>query len=197
MSILLDPNKSFVSIDIYYIEEIKTHGNSIFHFIKSQDDFSEWKRKGYRTLDELTRLQAEAQSKDEEKKAETIPGAPISGAPISGAPVSGASYDATKVIQKLVTQWKRMTWKDSNAVFSKSLKTIPQADGRTLTELDTIRYRDMKLKTCLKKWDLQDEAGQEVPCSEDNIDILEPSVAAEMLSSFEKVTEATEDEKKD
>jgi len=56
-----------------------------------------------------------------------------------------------------------------------------------------ILYRDMKLKTCLKRWDFKDN-GNEVSINEHIIDNLFPEVAQELLSSFEKVTEAGDEE---
>ncbi len=168
MGIILDPSRQFVSIDIFYIEEVKKHGNSVFHFVESKSDLDEWKAKGYVMETEV--------EKPLEKTGEDVPGAPITN---------------TKVISKLNTQWKRLTWKDQNMIFSRALKQIPMSDGRTRTELDTIIYRDMKLKTCLKRWDLVDDNKVSIVCDETMIDLLDPTVAQQMLNEFEKVTEAS------
>lgn len=180
MPILLDPNKQFVNIQLYYVEEVKKHGNSVFHFIRSAQELEEWKKiKGYKTQEEFDQEKSLAGSQ------EKSPGMPVK-----------ASPDPNKVIQSIVTGWRRMTWKDQNVIFSRCLKTIPGADGNMHTELDTIQYRDLKLKTCLKKWDLKDEQGKEVPVTEDVIDILTPEVAQELINNFEQITEPTSDELK-
>lgn len=52
MPIILDPNKSFVSAIIYFIEETKKQGNVVRYFIKSEEDFNLWRSKGYLTREE-------------------------------------------------------------------------------------------------------------------------------------------------
>ena len=89
-----------------------------------------------------------------------------------------------------------MTWKEQNQIYSRCLRQIPEAEGKTRTELDMIMYRDMKLKTCLKKWDLKGDNQQDIPITENIIDQLVPEVAQELLNNFEKVTEASEDDLK-
>lgn len=84
-----------------------------------------------------------------------------------------------------------MSWKDQNVIFSKCLRTTTGVDGVQRTELDTITYRDMKIKQCLKEWDLKDERGQLVPVSHDAIDNLTPEVVSELISAFERYTEAS------
>lgn len=164
MPIVLDPSKSFVNITLFYIEQKKEHGNSVFHFVASRKEFDEWKTRGYRTEEEL-RTAATEQSK---------------------VPV-----DPTKIIEKIITTWKRLTWKDQNTIYSRCLKTVPGIDGKPTVELDTILYRDLKLKTCLKKWDIRDESGQILAVAPETIDLLVPEVAQEMLNAFERVTEAS------
>lgn len=157
MPILLDPNKNFINIEIYYVEEQKIHGHTVLHFIKSEEEFKEWKDKGYQVKD---------------------PTKPIN----------------AKVINKLVTTWKRMIWKEQNSMYSKCIRQFPGAEGK---DFDPVRYRELKLKNCLKNWDLTDEHGKPVELTEENIDHLDPSMALELIASFEKVTEPDEPEKKD
>lgn len=90
-----------------------------------------------------------------------------------------------------------MTWKEQNQIYSRCLRQIAGTEGGgARTELDMISYRDQKLKTCLKKWDLKDDKGQDYPVSESVIDQLVPEVAQELLSNFELVTEASEEDLK-
>jgi len=87
-----------------------------------------------------------------------------------------------------------MTWKEQNQIYSRCLRNTAAADGTTRTELDGISYRDMKLKTCLKKWDFKDDKGEEIPVSESVIDRMVPEVAQKLLETFESVTEASEED---
>ena len=178
MSILLDPSKSFVTVQLMYIEKIdEKHGSSTFYFINSREDFDMWKGKGYLTSDEI--------SKSDLTPAKSKPGMP------EKPPV-----DPTKVIQVLRTWWNRMNWKEQNQIYSRCLRQSTDTEGKTRTELDMIAYRDFKLKTCLKKWDFKDGGGTEIAISDNVIDSLVPEVAQELMNQFELITEASDTELK-
>jgi len=175
MSILIDAS-NLVAIQVFYIEEKSKHGGSVFHFIRSQDEFEEWKQKGYITQEDFDKFSQTHQLE---------PGMPES-----------PKHDPEKVIQGLQTWWSKMSWKEHNSIYSQCLKQVNGPDGIPQTILDMLSFRDMKLKTCLKKWSLTDGEGQEIPVSPIVIDRLVPEVAQELLSSFEKVTEISEDDLK-
>ena len=188
MSIVLDPSKNFVTIQIMYIEEKDAkHGNAKYYFIDSRAEFDKWKSKGYSTEEEIDKAAAIPPLAKNPQREQ--PGMPVQ-------PVTPPPPDPTKVILVLKTWWSRMTWKEQNQIYSRCLRQVPGADGKTRTELDMIGYRDMKLKTCLKKWDYKDDNKQDIPLSENIIDQLVPEVAQELLNNFELVTEAGEDDLK-
>ena len=101
-----------------------------------------------------------------------------------------------KVIQKIQTFWKAIRWKEQNIIFSRSIRPSQRPDGTVMDTIDPLKYRDLKLKTCLKKWDVKDEKGNEVPVNDDVVDSLDPTVAHELLTAFEKVTEPSDDDLK-
>lgn len=177
MPITLDPQKQFVTISLMYVEVNSKDSPTQFIFINSKDDLDEWKSKGYRYENEVKEF----------GQAQKSPKEPIPGMPVE----DGEEFDPTKIIYSIRTKWKRMTWKDQNTIFSKCLKTVPGPDGAVRTDLDHITYRDMKLKLCLKEWDLQDEHARQVPVSNETIDMLTPDVAAELINAFERYTEAS------
>lgn len=179
MPIVLDPS-NFVTIQIMYVEEInELHGNSTYHFIGSRAEFEAWKKKGYHTETDVA----------VDRPAET------SGQPDQpGMPVK-PTLDPNKLIKVLNTWWSRMTWREQNYIYSQCIRQI-SSEGGARTELDMISYRDLKLKTCLKKWDLKDEKGNDIPLTEAIIDNLVPEVAMELLNNFELVTEASEEDLK-
>lgn len=182
MSIVLDPSKNFVAIQLMYIEEKdKKHGSMRFHFISSRADFDNWKAKGYLTETEMSEVLPEPEA----KTIQNQPGMP--------AQSPRPPQDPKKVISVLKTWWSRMTWKEQNQIYASCLHQVPMSEGKTRTELDMISYRDMKLKTCLKKWDLKDETGQDMQITDTVIDQLVPEVAQELLNNFELVTEASEE----
>ena len=104
---------------------------------------------------------------------------------------------ADKVIQKIQTSWRGIRWKEQNIIYSRSLRPSQKPDGTMFDTIDPLKYRDLKLKMCLKKWDAKDEKGNDIPVTDDIIDNLEPTVAHELLAAFEKVTEPNDDDLKD
>lgn len=172
MPIVLDPAKSFVNITVYYIEEQKKNGNSIFHFITSPELMEEWKAKGYRTRQEILQ---EVQNVSVSQ---------------SSIPKITAQASFSQVIESLNTVWKRMTWKEQNTIFAQSLRVV---GGES--EIDALKYRELKLKTLLKKWDAKDENGNPYPLTAETLDNLCPEVASELLRAFERVTEADDERK--
>ena len=89
-----------------------------------------------------------------------------------------------------------MNWKQTNEINSACLRQTTEADGNVKIDIDAIKYRDSKLKMCLKKWDMLDENKQEIPVTEAIIDTLVPEVVQALITNFEKVTEATADQLK-
>ncbi len=179
MGILLDPNREFVSIQIFYIEDKKPNGNSTFSFIKSAKDLATWKNKGYTEETEVKRLREEAQ------QAQKNAG--------EGTNVT-KGYDPSKIIQLLETHWRQITWKDQNSINTRCMTTTPAADGKMTITLDWIKYRDQKLKMCLKRWDLKGPQNEEIPVNDTNIDMLHPDVAQALIDNFERVTEPSGDD---
>lgn len=167
MPIILDPNKQLINITCYYIEQIKPHGNSVFHFIKSAEELLKFQNRGFV-------LEKDAQRAESGKEA-TSP---------------------DKIIYTLETTWRTPTWRDQNTIFSKSIKHLPKPDGTSYSELDAIAYRDWKLKLCLKKWNILGPDQKPMEVTEGLIDNLNPMVAQELLAAFETVSEPSDDQLK-
>lgn len=91
----------------------------------------------------------------------------------------------------LTTFWKRMTWKEQNIIFSHAIRIVGEAN-----EIDNIKYREMKLKTCLKKWDAKDDDGNDIPLNDQSIENLDPLIASSLLKQFEEATEPSNDDLK-
>jgi len=93
-------------------------------------------------------------------------------------------------LKELNTGWKVLTWAEHNAIYSQCLAYKTNEEGVSISNLDFIKFRDMKLKSCLKTWDFKDEGGRAVPVTAAIIDKLHPDVANELLAGFERATEA-------
>jgi len=100
-------------------------------------------------------------------------------------------------LKELNTGWKALTWADHNKIYAECFKYGGTEEGLNINNLDFIKFRDMKLKACLKQWDLKDPTtGQSLPVTPMAIDKLHPDVANELLNGFERVTEITEEQGK-
>lgn len=130
MSIILDPSKSFITIQIYY-----TYSQS----------------EGYKIVPESNRNK-----------------------------------------EVLNTTWKRITWQEQNVIISRSLRSL-----KGTPEMDPLKFRDLKLKTCLKQWDAITEDGDPIPCTPEMIDNLDPVLANDLLKKYESACEPLEDELKE
>jgi len=173
MPFTLDPNRSVVNITIYYVEEEKMHGNSVYHFIRSEQDMKEWTAEGFKV-------------EPERKPAPHVPGA-------------AQQYEkrekptfANRMIGLLRTTWRRPTWRDQNSIMTQATRRINTEGENINIEIDPVTYRDLKLKKCLVGWDILDNDGKPVDVTPDTIDLLPPEIAGELLSSFEKITEPSE-----
>ena len=92
-------------------------------------------------------------------------------------------------LKEVNTGWKLLNWAEHNEIYSKCLTNDTNPEGKVTTNIDIIRFRDKKLKACLKNWDVRDDNGAPIPLSSDTIDKLNPQVATEFLDGFEKITE--------
>ena len=100
--------------------------------------------------------------------------------------VSNYSDSDEKVIWLLKTTWSRLAWKDQNLLISRSLIKV---DDKGTKELDGIRYRDLKLRMCLKKWNLKNENGSDIEVNDINIDNLPFNFGIQLIDGYENVTE--------
>lgn len=175
MSVLID-GTNLVAIQMFFVEVENRNGGESFYFIRNQSDFEDWKAKGYKTQEEFDKIKSSASNS---------PGMP-----------AVKEGDSKKIISELTTWWSRMSWREQNMTYSRCLKQVTGSDGEQKTVLDSILFRDAKLKICLKKWNLKNDSNEEVPITEQVIDSLVPEVASELLFNFEKVTEASEDDLK-
>ena len=102
-------------------------------------------------------------------------------------------YDYDKVYQvsnselslSLTTIWKRLTWGEQNSLYAQCMEN---------GELNLVKFRDLKLKSCLKNWDMIDTENKTVAVTKEAIDELDAVIANDILSKFELLCEPTEDE---
>lgn len=91
-------------------------------------------------------------------------------------------------LKELNTGWKVLTWSDYNSLYYECSKKNVSKNGVKTNDVDFIKLREMKLKSCLKSWDLKDDFGNDVPLNDKTIESIHPDVANELLNSFEKIT---------
>jgi len=85
-------------------------------------------------------------------------------------------------IKVLETFWKVLSWQDQNNIGKNSV--IQNEDG-TYGDVDQFRYRDLRIKTCLKKWDMKDDDGKEIPCDSVHINMLPAHIVNELVTKYD------------
>ena len=102
--------------------------------------------------------------------------------------------DKTPESQVVETHWKRLTWKEQNKIHSISLCPTMGPNGKVYYELDSIIYREMKMKICLKNWNIKDENDELIPLTDNAIDNLDIEFATALLRQFEEISEPSNDD---
>lgn len=100
--------------------------------------------------------------------------------------------DDKKRVQILNTEWRSLTWKESNTITKDSMYFDPH---QGMQDVDYFQYRDLRIKSCLKKWDLKDDNGKPVPCTPDVIDQLPAEVVFALVNRYDTAVNLDEDEK--
>ena len=72
-------------------------------------------------------------------------------------------YKNNSNLRELNTGWKILTWAEHSEITSQCSKITTNDEDVEVQETDFIKFRDVKLKSCLKRWDFGSEAGQFVP----------------------------------
>lgn len=101
--------------------------------------------------------------------------------------------DPNKQIHILNTKWKEITWKEQNDILAEC-RSMNQFTG--LQDIDHLKFRDQRIKMCLKEWDLKDDAGNNVPCHPEIIEQLPFDVVFALVNKFDKLINLDEEEEK-
>ncbi len=95
---------------------------------------------------------------------------------------------ATKESFNLIGYWTRLSWLEHNRIYARSIRN---------DSLDSVLYRDGKLKTCLKRLEEVHEGKTEnIEINDTIIDNLPVSLASNLIASFEKYFEPSEEDLK-
>lgn len=91
------------------------------------------------------------------------------------------------------TLWKTLTWADQNQI-TENASFYNEQEG--MQDLNIWKYRDLRLKTCLVKWDLKDDEGNEIPLTPENVNSLPSDVVIYLLNRYDEIISLGEDERK-
>ena len=94
-------------------------------------------------------------------------------------------------VECLNTYWKLLNWKEQNQI---SKMSQVQSATEMSVDIDYFKLRDLRIKMCLKKWDLKDEEGNEIPVKPENIDSLPAEVVYTLSSKYDTLITLSEDE---
>lgn len=101
--------------------------------------------------------------------------------------------DPNDKVHILNTKWKEINWKEQNTVLE-NCRSTNQYSG--LPEIDNLKFRDQRLKMCLKDWDLKDDNGNPVPCNPEVMEQLPFDVIYSLINNFDKIVNLDEEEEK-
>ena len=93
-------------------------------------------------------------------------------------------------IEILTTMWKVLSWGDQNKITKRCERYTPEG----LQDIDYFKFRDLRIKSCLKGWDLKDAKGVAVPVTPETIDTLPSDIVFALVSRYDTVTEGSQDE---
>ena len=99
-----------------------------------------------------------------------------------------------KDVKTINTKWKTLAWHESNYIASRSYARLNQMSDERVFDFNS--FRDLKIKMCLKEWDLKDPAGNPVPLIPEMIDKLVPEIILALYNKYEEVTGYAEEEVK-
>lgn len=98
-------------------------------------------------------------------------------------------------VKEVRTQWVQPNWIETNKLIRRAT-VFDQMAGRK--EMDWTLYRQYLLEQYMKKWDVQapgpDGKEAPIPCTAENINKLNPSIAAALVEEFVNRTSMPEDE---
>ena len=96
-------------------------------------------------------------------------------------------------IKILNTKWQSLTWKENNDLMKKTGTTNPTTGS---PDIDFASFQDLRVKTCLKWWDLKakEEDTQPLPVSADAIDKLNANVVRALLDKFDTINSVEDEE---
>ena len=113
-------------------------------------------------------------------------------APIIVSTEEGEKKHGDKV-KSIKTFWKTLDWKSANDMTRESM-TYNTVTGEP--SLDVFKLRELRMKKCLKKWDLKDATNQPIPCNEQYIDKLHPAMAGWLIESYNDITIPDDEDQK-
>ena len=87
----------------------------------------------------------------------------------------------------LSTKWKQLNWQEQNKIMSQNTNITDPLTGQV--QFDVYKFRDNRVKTCLKEWNLRDDNNNPIPITPEKIDQLPADIVGELLTEYEKVTE--------
>jgi len=98
--------------------------------------------------------------------------------------------ETDRPIKVLTTMWKVLSWGDQNNLSKMCERYTP--DG--LQGIDYFKFRDLRMKSCIKSWDIKDIKGTPVPVTSEIIDTLPPDIVFALIDRYDTTTEGSQDE---
>lgn len=84
-------------------------------------------------------------------------------------------------IKVLHTQWKMPTWKETNDLIRESTEMDMATGDR---QVNVEKWQGIAIERFMKAWDVVGPDGKTMPCTPQNIEMLDPNVFRSLMSQF-------------
>ena len=93
----------------------------------------------------------------------------------------------------LNTVWKVMSWKDDNEIVKQS--TYFNVNS-SMNDLDPFKYRDLRIKQCIRSWDMKDDKGNAIQFRPELIDKMPSDIVHALIAKYDSAMTIDEEEEK-
>ena len=101
--------------------------------------------------------------------------------------------DKQSAIKCLNTYWKILNWQMQNEITDKAAFFN---ESTQMPDINVWRYRDLRIRHCLVRWDLIDDQNVAVPVNDMAINMLPGEVVLDLLSKYDEAVTLRPDDRK-
>jgi len=90
----------------------------------------------------------------------------------------------------LSTKWGQLNWEQENKIMNNVNKVDPMTGD---IQFDIFQFRDSRIKSCLKEWNLKDDNNEIIPVNDSNINKLPSDIVIALINRYEEAIKVGQD----